>query len=210
MTNNNQTAEHALAQQAIEVTHDGIIFDKIKDEARTELIKRQGEKNKKFISAYRKAAGVKTQTEIKSAVTRHNEWAVREGWSINDAMRWRALCEAGKFAQDDIEGESLLELIIETIELAAHCEVHPIAIIGTARVSLGAKTWDIDTVHAFKKNLLADSSEDENRDNHQKASTTCVDVDNDETQYEDDDASGNASWKKRKYEATQPDYEDEE
>lgn len=184
------------------------IFNKIRDEAQAELKKREA--NKKFVSAYRKAAGVKTQTEIKSATTRHNEWAVREGWSITDAMRWRTLCEAGKFAQDDIEGESLLELLIETIELAAHCEVHPIGIICTARESLGAKTWDIDTVHAFKKNLL--SGDDQDGHGNQKSSTTCVDVDDDKTQYEDedDDSGSNGSGKKRKYEATQPDYLDEE
>lgn len=102
-------------------------------------------------------------------------------------MHWRSLCERVKYARDDIEGESLLELMIETIEVAAHCNSHPIGLIAFARTNFGAKTWDIDTVHMLKDNLLGDDEIPEGSE---------VDAD-------DDEHSGSGKRRKRDYEASQ-------
>lgn len=110
--------------------------------------------NEKFIKAFKKASGQKSQTVLPTMTNTHNEWAVREGWSICDAMHWRSLCERAKTAQDDIEGDSFLELLLGTIELAGRCESHPVGLIAYARTAFGAKTWDIDTLHMMMDNLL--------------------------------------------------------
>lgn len=99
-----------------------------------------------------------------------------------DACHWRSLCEKAKYAQDDIEGESYLELLVETIEMAAHCESHPIGLISFARTSYGAKTWDIDTLHMMKDQLL---DEDEIPEGHG-------------TPVDEDDVEGSGSGKKRR------------
>lgn len=118
------------------------------------------EANDKFIKAFKKSSGQKTQTVIPSATTANNEWAVREGWSICDAMHWRSLCEKCKHAQDDIEGDSFLELMLGTIEISGRCESHPIGVIAYARTAFGAKTWDIDTLHMMMDNILEEEGPD--------------------------------------------------
>lgn len=144
--------------------------------------------NDKFIKAFKKSSGQKTQTVLPSATTANNEWAVREGWSICDAMHWRSLCERAKHAQDDVEGDSFLELLMGTIEVAARCDSHPIGLIAYARTAFGAKTWDIDTLHMMMDNILEE--------------TDTVDVDKD-----DDEGSGSGKKRKfatQKYDASQP------
>lgn len=157
------------------------------------------ESNDKFIKSFKKASGQKTQTVLPSAVTANNEWAIKNDWSIVDAMHWRALCEKAKFARDDIEGESYLELLIDTVEMAAHCESHPIGLINFARTQFGAKTWDIDVLHMLKDNLLVDDQEGGSSEHPE------VDVD-------DEEASGDGKKRRRLFpldDASQPFAEDD-
>lgn len=159
-------------------------------------------KNASFVSAFRKKAGIKVQSTLPSAVTLNNEWAVREGWGIVDATSWRSICEKAKYAQDDVEGDSILELLLETIELAAHCETHPIGIMNFARTSFGQKSWDIDSAHYLREHLLDDGEKAPvQEDQPQHAETTCVDVDDDD----DDNDAVDKGWKRGRYEGpTQP------
>lgn len=136
--------------------------------------------NEKFIKAFKRSAGTKTQTVLPSAITANNEWAVRQGWSICDAMHWRSLCEHAKLAQDEIEGDSTLELLLGTIEVAARCDSHPCGLIAYARQAFGAKTWDIDTLHMMMDQLIPEDEQDQ------------VEVDG-------DDDSDTGSGKKRKF-----------
>lgn len=147
--------------------------------AESDAAKRKAD-NDKFIKAFKKQAGAKTQTVLPTAITAHNEWAVRQGWSICDAMHWRSLCEHAKLAQDEIEGDSTLELLLGTIEIAARCDSHPCGLIAHAREAFGAKTWDIDTLHMMMDQLIPEDEQDQ------------VDVD-------DDDDDGDSNGKKRKF-----------
>ena len=73
---------------------------------------------------------------------------------MSDATTWRSLCEKVKYAIDDTEGIGLLCLIAETIEIANHCDGHPVALIHYARTAHGRPVWDLETVDYLKANML--------------------------------------------------------
>lgn len=116
-------------------------------------------KNDDWIRAYKKASGQKKQTVLPSAVTQNNEWAVRAGWSLTDAATWRNLCEKAKYAGDGAEADGLISLLAETIEMAGHCDTHPIGLIHFARTAHGQKTWDLDTLDYLAAHMLTVDAE---------------------------------------------------
>lgn len=111
-------------------------------------------KNDAWISAYKKTHGIKKQAVLPSATMQNNEWAIKSGWSMSDATTWRGLCEKLKYATDDTEGIAMLCLIGETIELANHCDAHPVGLIHYARTEHGKPVWDLDTLDYLKGNML--------------------------------------------------------
>lgn len=111
-------------------------------------------KNDAWISAYKKTHGIKKQAVLPSATMQNNEWAIKSGWSMSDATTWRGLCEKLKYAIDDTEGIAMLCLIGETIELANHCDAHPVGLIHYARTEHGKPVWDLDTLDYLKGNML--------------------------------------------------------
>jgi len=111
-------------------------------------------KNDAWISAFKKSHGIKKQSVLPSSTTQHNEWAIKSGWSMSDATTWRGLCEKVKYAMDDTEGIGLLCLIAETIEIANHCDSHPVGLIHFARTAHDRKVWDLETIDYLKANLL--------------------------------------------------------
>lgn len=117
-------------------------------------IEERKKKNDAWISAYKKTHGVKKQAVLPSATMQHNEWAIKAGWSMSDATAWRSLCEKLKHAMDDTEGIAMLCLIGETIELANHCDAHPVGLIHYARTEHGKPVWDLDTLDYLKANML--------------------------------------------------------
>lgn len=111
-----------------------------------ELRKRR---NEKFIKNLKKISGQKKQTVLPSAVARHNDWAIRMGWSMQDAITWRRVCEEGKYASDEVDGDAKLELLLGTIDLAGSLDIHPIEVIKLSREQ-GQKSWDIDNYYALR------------------------------------------------------------
>jgi hypothetical protein len=111
-------------------------------------------KNDAWISAYKKTHGIKKQAVLPSATMQHNEWAIKSGWSMSDATTWRSLCEKAKYAMDDIEGQGILCLIAETIDIANHCDGHPVGLIHWARTEHGRPVWDLESVDYLKANML--------------------------------------------------------
>lgn len=118
----------------------------------------QKKKNEAWIRAYKKASGQKKQTVLPSAVTQNNEWAVRKGWSMQDATTWRGICEKAKYASDEVDGDAIIALLLETIEIAGHCDTHPIGIIHFARTQHDRKVWDLDTLDYLQANLLGEQT----------------------------------------------------
>lgn len=139
----------------------------------------QKKKNDAWIAAYKKASGVKKQTVLPSPTQAHNEWAVREGYSMQDAITWRNLCEKAKFGTGDIEAWGFWELLCETVDIAHHCDTNPIGLIAFARASLGIKEWSMETIDLIKDQLIPEEPN------------------------QDDDQEDSSGGKKRKYEATQ-------
>lgn len=111
-------------------------------------------KNEAWMSAFKKTHGIKKQSTLPSATMQNNEWAIKSGWSMSDATTWRSLCEKAKYAMDDTEGIGLLCLIAETIEIANHCDGHPIAVINYARCEHGRAVWDLESVDYLKAHML--------------------------------------------------------
>lgn len=111
-------------------------------------------KNDAWISAYKKGHGIKKQAVLPSATMQHNEWSIKSGWSMSDATTWRSLCEKVKYAYDDVEGEGLLCLIAETIEMANHCDAHPVGLIHFARTQYGRPMWDLESLDHLKANMV--------------------------------------------------------
>lgn len=106
-------------------------------------------KNAKFIANLKKISGQKKQTVLPSAVTQHNEWSVRMGWSMQDAITWRRVCEEAKYANDEVDGDAKLELLLGTIDLASSLDCHPIEVIKISREQ-GQKTWGIEDYFALR------------------------------------------------------------
>jgi len=121
-------------------------------------------KNAAWIGAYKKTHGIKKQTTLPSATTAHNEWAILQGWSMIDATTWRSLCEKAKYATDDTEGVGILCLLAETIDIANHCDTHPVGLLHNARTAMDRKVWDLDSVDFLKANLLAEVDETAERE----------------------------------------------
>lgn len=111
-------------------------------------------KNEAFVRAYKKENNIKTQAVLPSATMANNEWAIKSGWSMSDATVWRGLCEKAKFATDDVEGDGIICLLKETIEMANHCDAHPVGLIHFARTSHGRPVWDLDTLDYLQANML--------------------------------------------------------
>jgi hypothetical protein len=124
---------------------------------KVDLVERK-KKNEAWMRAFKKTHGIKKQSVLPSATTQHNEWAIKEGWSMMDANTWRSICEKAKFATDDTEGEGILCLISETIAMAGHCDAHPIALIHLARTQYERKVWDLDALDYMKEHMLHDAS----------------------------------------------------
>lgn len=112
------------------------------------------ERNDNFIKAFRRVNNIKTQTKLPSATQLHDEWAIRQGWSIVDATTWRRLVDAARTATDDIEGEGIIELLRGTLVIADRCNGHPIGLIHMARTEFGCDKWDIDALNFLTENLL--------------------------------------------------------
>lgn len=117
-----------------------------------EAVKKQ--KNDAYVKAFKKASGTKKQTVMPTAAAQHTEWAVHQGWSMQDAITWRGICEKAKFARDDVESSAWFAVICDTIDVAAHCQTHPIGLIHFGRTSMGLKNWDMDAIEFLKDNLL--------------------------------------------------------
>lgn len=117
-------------------------------------IEERKKKNDAWISAYKKTHGIKKQAVLPSATMQHNEWSIKSGWSMSDATTWRSLCEKAKYAMDDIEGQGILCLIAETIDIANHCDGHPVGLIHFARTEHGRAVWDLESVDFLKANML--------------------------------------------------------
>jgi len=157
--------------------------------------------NAVFIAAMKKASGAKKQLLLPSAATQNSEWAIKSGWSMQDAQTWRALVEKAKFATDDEEGKKLLSLVSATIVMAAHCHSHPVGLIHFARTEYAIKQWDAQAAAFLRENLLDDVADDV---------VEIVD-DAEETEPDRDDESSSGTGKRRKYEhATQPDFDENE
>jgi len=91
---------------------------------------------------------------LASQVNDHNEWAIMSGYKIRDAQTWRSLCEKLKFSADSKNCEQLLDLFVDTIEIARHCDGHPIALINYAREELGIPRWDKTALDQVVNRLL--------------------------------------------------------
>lgn len=163
--------------------------------------KEKKEFNDNFVKAFKKQSGVKKQTTLPTASVMHNEWAIKSGWSMADAMTWRCLCEKVKFAQDDAEASALFAVVNDTIEIAAHCQTHPVGLIHFARTSLGVKNWDMDAIEFVKDNLLMDPTDPDNE------ATLHLDQPEDQDDIEDDrhqDDFHEPAGKRKRMEASQP------
>jgi len=147
--------ENAAASTTAATTVVPTVFTKVDLEDRKK-------KNDAWIHAFKKTQGVKKQTTLPSQTMQHNEWAIRSGWSMSDATTWRGVCEKAKYAFDDIEGLGIISLVGETIDMASHCNTHPIALIHFARTVHGRPVWDLDTIDYLKENMLSDDEKDSN------------------------------------------------
>lgn len=145
-------------------------------------------KNAKFIANLKKISGQKKQTVLPSAVAGHNEWAIRMGFTIQDAIVWRRVCEEAKYASDEIDGDTKLELLFGTIDLASSMGCHPLEIIKASR-DQGQKSWHLEDYYAF-------------RDILQNAATP--------PQSPSQEVAPDAPRKKRMLSATQPDFESDD
>jgi len=136
--------------------------------------------NKKFIADLKKKSGANlVQQKLASAASLHNEWAVKEGLSIQDAQAWRALCEKVKFVKDDEAALELLQLVEGTIAMALHCQSTPVHLIHYARVGFGRTLWNAHTLKFMRDHMLDDA------DGEAEEGEVAVVLDDDEGSYEE-------------------------
>lgn len=158
-------------------------------------------RNEDWIRAWKKANGVKKQATLPTKVEEHTAWVLQQGWSMRDAMAWKNLCEKAKFSAS-VPIDADLDLLHETLELAAHVETHPIGLICFARCELHQPEWNLLAAQAIRDRFIGAVcvSDDD---------TPPEDVGHDEeVEPDDDDAPTSGEGKKRKFipmtQASQP------
>jgi len=159
-------------------------------------------KNNKFIAEMKKKSGANLQQQkLPSAASQHNEWAVKNNLSIQDAQAWRALCEKLKYVKDDEAAGDLLKLVEGTIRMANHCEATPVHLIHYARTAFGRSQWTLHALSYMRDHLLesdevaeeGEVDDDDEEGSYEETSPTSAEA------YEiDDDAPTDGSSKKRR------------
>jgi len=160
--------------------------------------------NKKFIADLKKKSGANlVQQKLASAASLHNEWAVKQSLSIQDAQAWRALCEKAKFVKDDEAALTVLRLVEGTIAMALHCQSTPVHLIHYARVGFGRTLWNEHTLQFMRDHMLDDADgeaeegevvDDDEEGSYEETSPTSAEA----YEIDDDAPSEEGTSKKRK------------
>lgn len=166
-------------------------------------------RNEAWIAAWKKANGVKKQATLPTKVEEHTAWVLQQGWSMRDAMAWKNLCEKAKFSAS-VPIDADLDLLHDTLELAAHVDTHPIGLICFARCELHQLEWTLRAAQAIRDRFIGVACVDEGEDDDV---VVLVPPNTGRgTPEDDDDAPTSGEGKKRKFipmtQASQP-YDDD-
>lgn len=119
------------------------------------------ERNDNFVRAFKRINNIKAQSKLPSPTQLHDEWAIRQGWSVVDATTWRRLIDSARCASDDEAGKAVICLLRGTLLLADHCHGHPVGLLHVARTTFGHGVWNREALDDLTTNMLPSDVDDD-------------------------------------------------
>jgi len=132
----------------------------------------EDEKNKDFISQWKRNHGVMRQSTMQTKAEAMTAWVFEQGWTVRDMRAWNAIVDAVKFEKFEGAWSDPYKLLYLTLDLAEHLQVHPIGMLCFARVEHKIMQWDLEGLEKFKAVVIPDSDQSESESNDETEGPT--------------------------------------